>query len=111
MIVKKYKGTIYGGELTASERKAMDLEIQKELSQYERKHINETDAIALYVALETFRCSKKKLKEYYIGFDTLFRELLDRYEMDVSDGAWLCTRKLKQMGIDIEEWAKEIRGK
>lgn len=24
------------------------------------------------------------------------------------DGAWLCQRKLKDIGVDVEEWNKEV---
>lgn len=107
MVVKRLGNTIFGADLTAAERKALDLEIQKELAEYERKHINETDAIILYVIREIFQCGPKKLKECYDRFDTELRQLLDHYEMEVSDEAWLCTRKLKEIGVDIEAWAKE----
>lgn len=33
--------------------------------------------------------------------------LVKRYEMGDEDKAWLCSRKLKDYGIDISEWNKE----
>lgn len=39
MHVKKAGGKVYGAILTAAEKKAMDIEIQKELAEYDRKHI------------------------------------------------------------------------
>ena len=44
MQVKKAGGKVYGAVLTAAEKKAMDLEIQRELAEYDRKHIAEIDA-------------------------------------------------------------------
>lgn len=41
MQVKKAGGKVYGAVLTAAEKKAMDLEIQRELAEYDRKHIAE----------------------------------------------------------------------
>lgn len=38
MQVKKAGGKVYGAVLTAAEKKAMDLEIQRELAEYDRKH-------------------------------------------------------------------------
>lgn len=37
------------------------------------------------------------------------RALLKRYEMDDSDTVWLCTHKLKEYGLDIEQWNKEVK--
>lgn len=47
MQVKKAGGKVYGAVLTAAEKKAMDLEIQRELAEYDRKHIAEIDADSL----------------------------------------------------------------
>lgn len=33
--------------------------------------------------------------------------LVKRYEMGDEDKAWLCSRKLKDYGIDISTWNKE----
>lgn len=49
MQLKKAGGKVYGAVLTAAEKKAMDLEIQRELAEYDRKHIAEIDATILWV--------------------------------------------------------------
>lgn len=54
MQVKKAGGKVYGAVLTAAEKKAMDLEIQRELAEYDRKHIAEIDATILWVLHEQF---------------------------------------------------------
>ena len=54
MQVKKAGGKVYGAILTAAEKKAMDLEIQRELAEYDRKHIAEIDATILWVLHEQF---------------------------------------------------------
>ncbi len=77
MIVKKSGGRIYGAQLTVAERKAMNIEIEKQLAEYTRKHQAEFDA------------------------------LVKRYEMEDEDDVWLCTQKLKEMGVDIEQWERE----
>lgn len=64
MRVKKAGGKVFGADLTAAERKAMNLEIQRQLAEYDRKHANELDI-------------------------------------------WLCTYKLKEIGVDIESWNKD----
>jgi hypothetical protein len=33
--------------------------------------------------------------------------LVNRYEMDISDDVWLCTHKLKEIGVDVEDWYRQ----
>ena len=89
MQVKKAGGKVYGAVLTAAEKKAMDLEIQRELAEYDRKHIAEIDAT------------------YYDAFHDRIKELVSRYEMEDQDDIWLCTQMLKRIGVDVEAWHKE----
>ena len=44
MQVKKAGGKVYGAVLTAAEKKAMDLEIQRELAEYDRCLLYTSDA-------------------------------------------------------------------
>lgn len=104
MRVKKYKGSVFGADLTAAEKKAMNMEIQRQLVEYERKHTIELEAIILWVLHEQLGFGEKRLRRFHDGFTPEVEALLKRYEMDDSDDAWLCTRKLKDMGIDIETW-------
>lgn len=91
MQVKKAGGKVYGAVLTAAEKKAMDLEIQRELAEYDRKHIAEIDATILWVLHEQFGFGAQRL----------------RYEMEDQDDIWLCTQMLKRIGVDVEAWHKE----
>ena len=45
MFVKKIKGKVHGASFTAAERKALDIEIMKQLAEYTRKHALEMDAV------------------------------------------------------------------
>lgn len=56
MRVKKAGGRIFGGTMSAAEKKAMDLEIQRQLAEYDRKHLIEIDAMILWVLHERFGC-------------------------------------------------------
>ena len=108
MIVKKAGKTIYGMHLTAAERKAMDMEIRRELAEFERKHMNEMSALVLYALHEVFGFGPKRLKQFFDYFDSALEDLLKRYEMEDTDEVWLCTYKLKnECRIDIEEWEKQ----
>ena len=94
MRVKKAGGRIFGGTMSAAEKKAMDLEIQRQLAEYDRKHLIEI--------------GPKRLRQYYDSFRACTNELVERYQMDTGDDVWLCTQMLKRIGVDVEQWHKEV---
>lgn len=109
MRVKKANGKIFGAAMSASEKKAMNLEIQRQLAEYDRKNLAELDAMILWVLHDQFGFGPKRLRQYYDSFQTCTDELVKRYEMDTGDEIWLCTQKLKAIGVDIEAWHRETR--
>ena len=96
-----------GGTMSAAEKKAMDLEIQRQLAEYDRKHLVEIDAMILWVLHARFGFGPKRLRQYYDSFRACTNELIERYQMDAGDDVWLCTQMLKRIGVDIEQWHKE----
>lgn len=107
MYIKKNRGKVYGAVMSAAEKKAMDMEIQKQLAEYDRKHAFEIDALILWVIRQVFGFGPIKLKRFYMRFHKEINALIERYELDDSNKIWLCTYMLKQEGIDIEEWRRE----
>nr|DAF73295.1 MAG TPA: hypothetical protein [Caudoviricetes sp.] len=95
------------GGLTASERKAMHNEIKRQLAEYDRRHAKEIDAIVLWVLRETFGFGEKRLRKYFDEFGRQLNRLIEYYSMGEDDEAWLCSRKLKEAGIDLEKWEAE----
>lgn len=81
----------------------------RQLAEYDLKHANELDAMILWHLHEEFGFGPKRLKQFYDTFAVRLNELIKHYEMTDSDMVWLCTYKLKQYGIDIEEWNKQRR--
>lgn len=108
-VYEKAGKKVYGAHLTAAEKKAMDIEIRRQLAEYDLKHANELDAMILWHLHEEFGFGPKRLKQFYDTFAVRLDELVKYYEMTDSDMVWLCTYKLKQYGIDIEEWNKQRR--
>ena len=107
MRIKKTGGRIFGGAMSAAEKKAMDLEIQRQLAEYDRKHLIEIDAMILWVLHERFGFGPKRLRQYYDSFRACTNELVERYQMDAGDDIWLCTQMLRRIGVDVEQWHKE----
>ena len=104
----KINGKIFGAKLTATERTAMNLEIQKACAEYDRKNANERDALVLYILMTEFGFGVKRLKKFHELFGPGIYALCERYEMVGKDDAfWLCTHKLKERGVDIEQWNKD----
>ena len=107
MRLKRTCGKIFGVDLTSAEKKAMEMEIQRQLAEFDLKNIREIDAIVLWNLHAEAGWGHKRLKRFYKTFNASLRDLIKRYELDVSDMSWLCTYKLKEYGIDLEEWEKE----
>lgn len=88
-------------------KKAMNMEIQRQLAEYDKKNTEEIDAMVLYILHTQFGWGEKRLRRFYDCFADELKALTDRYLLDDTDTVWLCTRKLKDAGIDISEWSKE----
>lgn len=108
MRVKKYNGNVFGAELTAAERKAMLIEIKRQLLEKDEQFQEDLDAMILYVLMSRYGWKKKRLRRFWNAFVEEHRALREYYEMDEpGDGAWLAHRKLKEIGVDVREWYKE----
>lgn len=106
MRIKKSGGKIFGAELTAAEKKAMDVEIRRELDEYNRQNINEIDAMILWHLHEEFGFGKKRLLRFYKTFSECIKELSERYLTEETRMPWMYQYRLKNYGIDIEELNK-----
>ena len=93
---------------SAAERRAMDREIKAQLAEYNEKNMREVDATVLWVLHDKFGWGPERLRRFYKEFIECMDELTARYEMDKDEVPWLCTYKLKDYGIDLEEWEKEF---
>lgn len=97
-------------KMSPSQERAMMKEIKRQCAAYWEKHELELMAMILWylhVNPKT-KWGKKNLKEFFMGFTPMLEELLNRYDMETDDEKfWLCTYKLKEIGIDLEEWQKE----
>lgn len=107
MIVKKSGKIILGAVLTKEEKAALKIEVQKEAAEVLRKSQREFDAIVLWELHKQLDLGPVRLKRFYDGFAPIIDELLTRYEMGDEDIEWLCTKKLFDIGVDIEAWENE----
>lgn len=107
MKVKKAFGKVYGAQMSAAEKKAMDKEIRRQLADYDMKNAVEIDAMVLWILHDKFGFGIKRLKRFFDCFSDEMSELAKRYELDESESSWLCTYKLEQLGVDLNAWEKE----
>ena len=104
MRVNKSAGKIFGAQLSAAEKKALDMEVKRQISEYDQKHRLELQAVFLWVLHEHLGFGEKRLKQFFDIFDEAIDALIERYDLETKDSAWLCTLKLKEIGIDIQKW-------
>ena len=108
MKIKKYNGKVFGAKLTAAEKKAMDMEINRQLIEKDKQYSADIDAMVLYVLMEHYGWRKKRLKRFWDAFIAEHKALRDYYDMhNPGDNEWLAHRMLKDIGVDINEWYKE----
>ena len=109
MLPIKSGGKVIGGHLSAAERKALDIEVRKTFAEYDRKNADELDAIFLWYLHEKLSFSIEQLKDAYFDLAPSIESLCEQYDMNGSgDLTWLCTYKLKEIGVDISTWNEEL---
>lgn len=109
MFIKKSNGQIFGASLTASERKAMEIEIMKAMREYDENNMDEIDSAVLCVLHEEFGFGPKRMKRFHHAFVRKLNALCKRYDMhETEDKLWLCRYQAKEYGAKLEEWNKEI---
>ena len=108
MRVKSYKGKVFGAELTAAERKAMNIEINRQLVERDKQYAADIDALVLYTLMAHYGWKKKRLKRFWDAFVAEHQSLREFYQMDApGDNEWLAHRRLKQIGVDVRLWYEE----
>lgn len=106
-VFKRSNGRIFGVQFSTKEQKAIDAEILRQCAEFDRKNMNEVDACILWLLHEKLNFGHKRLRRFHRWFRTELDALVKRYEMEDGDAVWLATHKLKEYGIDIDEWNKE----
>lgn len=105
---KKAGGQIFGCQLNKKEQAALEKEALAELAALDVKNTREIDAMILWFMHEEFGFGPKRLKRIYAGLASKMKQLVSRYEMGTADTVFLCTSKLTDYGVNLEEWEKEI---
>ena len=109
MRVKKAGGKVFGAVLSAAEKKAMDMEINRQIVEADKRYTDDIDATVLYTLRVHLGFGKKRLRKFYDAFSAEHDRLIQYYQMP-DDYTWLCKEMLKRIGVDVEAWNRERRG-
>lgn len=108
MRIKSHRGKVFGAELTAAEKKAMNIEINRQLVERDKQYAADIDAMVLYTLMAHYGWKKKRLKRFWKAFIVEHKALREFYQMDEpGDNEWLAHRMLKEIGVDIQQWYQE----
>lgn len=107
MNIKKSNGKVFGVSLSNAEKKALDMEIARQLADYTQKYELEVESMVLLVLRDEFGFGEQRLQRVHKGLSKGIDDLVNRYQMTDQDAAWLCTYKLKEEGFDISKWDEE----
>lgn len=108
MQIKKAGGKVFGAVLSAAERKAMDMEINRQIVEADRRYTDDIDAMVLYILRVHLGFGYKRLRKFYDAFSAEHDRLIQYYQMP-DDYTWLCKEMLKRIGVDVEAWNRERR--
>lgn len=107
MIVKKAGKHIIGAVLTAAEKKALDMEIMRQIAEFNEKNICEVDAAVLWTLYRHFEWEPEQLRAFYKAFHECMDEVIQHYQMEEADRAFVCTELLREVGVDLVAWDNE----
>lgn len=110
MVIKRSGKHIFGADLTAAEKKAMNIEIDKQLAEHTRKHQVEIECLFLRELREKYGFGEARLKRAFNDFSNDLDELITKYELGEEDKLWIATQQMKQQGFDVEKWHREKYG-
>ena len=93
---------------TKSQRSAYNAEIYRQILENDEKFERDSIAVILWTLHEEFGFGEKRLKKFWKSLYFAHQQMREYYQMSPDDDGWLCKRKLKENGIDIDEWYKEL---
>lgn len=106
MTIKKSGKNIFGVILTAAEKKALEIEINRQLAEADRKYTDDINAMVLFTLHAHLGFGAKRLRQFYNALSAEHDRLVKWYEMP-DDYTWLCKEKLKEIGVDVGQWDRE----
>lgn len=104
----KSAGRIFDVRFTANEKRAINEKISSMLSDAVKDQEKEELAIVAWVIHQRLGYQTNGITNFLKDFYPLLRKLYKEYDMNVTDAPWLCSRMLKEDGIDFDAIYSEV---
>ncbi len=111
MNFKRFGGKIFGVQFNKAEQAAVDREVHRQIIENDRRFDMDREASILWMLHTRFGFGTKRLRAAWELFYAETVKLREYYQMDQTDDGWLARLKLKELGVDLEEWYKEYDSK
>ena len=98
----------YIDSLSEKEKHNMDKEIMKQILEKDEIFSKECDALILWTLHVYFGFGEKRLRKFWEFYFSEHKRLREKYELKPEDTNWLYKKKLKSIGVDLDEWHNEI---
>ena len=102
----KHRGKIFKVELSPSEQKAMDEEINRQLIEKHREFTDDVDYMIMRVLHNHFGFGPGRLRRFYEAFSADNNALVKHYEMPDAS-VYIARKEMNKIGCDIEKWNRE----
>lgn len=101
-------GQIIRIKLNAKEQKAFNEMVSEALREASLDHEKEEMAVVAWVLHQRLGYVENGIRNFMKDYYPILRELYAWYEVDAKNGPWLCSKKLKDNGIDFDKIYDEI---
>lgn len=108
MTFKRFGGKIFGVQLNKKEQAALDQEINRQIVEHDRRFDMDKESSILWMLHIQFGFGPKRLRKAWELFYAESESLRNYYELEHGDEAWIARQKLKELGVDIEQWYKDL---
>ena len=93
-------------EPTATQRRALKIEVAKEFDKLLELYNKEVALQVLHILHFDFGFGQQRLQKFAEKLTEMQIETIDRYEMSDEDTPWRCEKELKESGIDVDKLMK-----
>lgn len=101
-------GQIIRVQLNKKEQKAFNEMLSEQIRQASADHEKEEMAVVAWVLHRRLGWVENGIRNFMKDYYPVLRELNTHYGMDATDTPWLCSKKLKDSGIDFDKIYAEI---
>ena len=91
--------------MTPNMRRAMEHEINQQCLEADEKLSLDIDTMVLWTLHTHLGFGEKRLRDFYRAMAAEHRRMREHYQLD---DLYPQRQKLKEMGVDVEQWQKEM---